>query len=320
MFEAILTSGGSPLKEYPDSGPGVKTLKYGNEDLGYFGEVSQSELFTLQELRREFNFYSGADAPGFNWIKMFLDGKVIFFPIARIASLLSWADIYSSGLIYGTDDNGVVPQAIPVNQYRLISKDVSTFKVRTFKGATDDPTTITGPITVSVSTPKLLESECMKVFAALSTGTVSGYTGPRFQLYASALFSAMYCQNSRADSPASYCMYYNQVVANVYGKTQAGYGWQPVLELIPFDEVPLLPVKEMVAGGSLAGGLAVGKEPTFVDEVLPIIRQLNTSTFPLEAYGEIELVGEYPVQISPPSLRVTVSVPHMAVGLPPKYE
>lgn len=319
MLEAILTSGGSPLKVYPDSGPGVKTLKYGNETLGYFGEVSKEELFDIIDLRREFNFWDGVDQTRPTWIKMFLDNRVIFFPVRRVVSGFSYTQLYTAGLVYGIDTDGPYPLAPPANQLRIITKAKDAFKVRLFKGGVDLSVNISGATPLSSSVPKLLESEFGRVYSALVAVNIPGYTGPRFQLYGTGDLDTVFTQNTQQSNSAS-SIYYLKDVANVYPKTSTGALWFPVLELLPFDEVPLLPVNQMVTAGSLAGGLAVGSEPTFVDEVLPIIRQVTTSTFPLEAYGESELVGEYPAQISPPSLRVTVSIPHMVVGQPFTYE
>lgn len=49
MIELMQGSSGGIRPSYPNSGPGIKTLQYGDEQLGYFGEVTGAELFTANE-------------------------------------------------------------------------------------------------------------------------------------------------------------------------------------------------------------------------------------------------------------------------------
>lgn len=115
------------LPVYPDSGPGVKTLQFGNDDLGYFGEVSGAELFTAREFYNKTQTYFGtfetaAEAQVNMWLKFFHKKKVIYIAKYPILSGVSWDEIYGAGLIFGTQDNGKFPAAEPVWQFNPLSK------------------------------------------------------------------------------------------------------------------------------------------------------------------------------------------------------
>lgn len=312
MLEAILTSGGSPLKEYPDSGPGVKTLKYGNEELGYFGEVSNEDLFDVTDLRREFNFWDGTDQTRPTWIKMFLDGKVLFFPIQRIVSALSYSQLYAAGLVYGTDNNGVYPLNPPVNQLKIITKGTDAFKVRLFKGGVDDPTVITGTTSLSASVPKLLESEFGRIYAALVAVNIPGYIGPKFQVYGAGALDVVQTQNTQQTN-ITMGLYYLKGVVNLYAKTTAGNSWFPVLELMPPGETPLLPIDNITPNTLSLVSPVIPKDVEFADELIPIIRASSGTISPLPIQGDSEIVGELPIPISTIPIRVDNTLPAWVV-------
>lgn len=128
MLEMLVAGGGKPY--YPNSGPGPKSLAGGNEQAGYFGTLTQNQLFTPTEL---FNLLGiPALGPSVNsslmWCKFFYKGKVVYIPTRPIhdGSLqpFSWEDLYQLGLVYGTDNNGTFPSpaASPVNQRVTFSK------------------------------------------------------------------------------------------------------------------------------------------------------------------------------------------------------
>ena len=123
MIEALLSSGQKEGASYPNSGPGIKTLAFGDETLGYFGEVSQEELVSVFDLRQQLSFWEGEESTGaIAWIKMFLDGTVIYFPKYPTVYNVGWNALYNAGLVYGTDDNGLYPSGSPTNQFRVVSK------------------------------------------------------------------------------------------------------------------------------------------------------------------------------------------------------
>jgi hypothetical protein len=113
-----------PAPYYPDSGPGSKYLITGDEQLGYFGEVSAADLMTHIELRNHLNPAMVADIrvqSDLGWFKFYHKGKVKFIGKGSFSTYLSWNTLYANGGVYGTNDNGKYPASTPVNQYRPVT-------------------------------------------------------------------------------------------------------------------------------------------------------------------------------------------------------
>jgi len=110
-----------PTKYYPGSGPGSKTLAFGNEQLGFFGEVAASEMVTNTQLKTHLGHAAGTARADQGWLKFFYKGKVIFIGKNTYCSGLTWNNLYAAGGIYGTNDNGKYPAATPVNQYKPLT-------------------------------------------------------------------------------------------------------------------------------------------------------------------------------------------------------
>lgn len=107
-----------PAKEYPGSGPGQQWLQFGDEQLGFFGEVAASDMITNANLKTHLGLASGAVRADQGYLKFFYKGKVIFIGKNTFATSLTWNNLYAAGGIYGTNDNGKYPAATPVNQYK----------------------------------------------------------------------------------------------------------------------------------------------------------------------------------------------------------
>ncbi|QXO10093.1 hypothetical protein pEaSNUABM37_00132 [Erwinia phage pEa_SNUABM_37] len=127
MLEMLVAGGGKPF--YPNSGPGPKSLAGGNEQAGYFGTLTQSQLFTSTEL---FNLLGMPALDPNNdvsmlWCKFYYKGEIVYIPTRPITGpnqQYSWQDLYQLGIVYGTDDDGTfpAPPATPINQRFTISK------------------------------------------------------------------------------------------------------------------------------------------------------------------------------------------------------
>lgn len=80
---------------------------------------------------------------GNDWFR-FIDGdKVLCVPRLGLRLDISFNFLYQKGLVYGRNDNGVVPISPAVNQYKTIDINGETFIVRLMKGAEVDPSTAT---------------------------------------------------------------------------------------------------------------------------------------------------------------------------------
>lgn len=153
MLELMLAGGRDPRGTFfPDSGPGTKWLKKGDEQLGWFGEVNSAELFTGEQVMGAANFWTGVNASiqylsGNIWLKFFFKGKVIYIAKRPLKSTVNWIDIYNAGLLYGTRDGGKYPPGVPVPQYiQMIKKEgVRTWvlKPRLPTGLLTDPFPLT---------------------------------------------------------------------------------------------------------------------------------------------------------------------------------
>lgn len=91
-----------PAGIYPDSGPGSKVMLQGDMSLGYFGQVSQAELVSVDDLYAElFTGKTTTAQPIRNaatyWLKFAVDGKIRYFPSRNIITGISWNEIKSLG-------------------------------------------------------------------------------------------------------------------------------------------------------------------------------------------------------------------------------
>ncbi|ANZ48730.1 virion structural protein [Erwinia phage vB_EamM_ChrisDB] len=91
-----------PVGIFPDSGPGSKKMLIGDINNGYFGVVSQAELFPTVRLYNALKgdlgstFVAAIDNAHY-WFKFALDGEYYFFPSANIFGGVSWAALNTAG-------------------------------------------------------------------------------------------------------------------------------------------------------------------------------------------------------------------------------
>ena len=251
MFEALVGIGSRGQTLFPDSGPGSKNLLYGNEQLGYFGSVAQADMVNAGKIRSLFNFYAGVDDSNvFVWHKMFYKGRVLFIPSQTLAYNLSWNQLYNAGLVYGVDGNGYAPTATPTNQFKILNVGTDVLKIRLLSADSNpDPTTFVSQQLLTSGPANVTGSEWVSLVYALIQNAPVGYSGPKWSLISPNSFAwggrKVHTQRTINNSPSS-----AQHVDNVYSyaspKTEANY-WLPVLELIPGNELPLLPYIDLAA-------------------------------------------------------------------------
>lgn len=179
MLDYLLGAGSS--KFYPKTGPGPIELLAGSEEAGFFGEVSSSELFTSQELASQVRLLSeGTPSVTFpTWLKFFHRGKVLFIAKDLKFGSFSWANLYSAGLIYGEDGEGVTNAGIGVNQLTLLKKGPYTFRLRTITGMMQDPIEHTAGTETEVYSSEWTDLIYGLVPGAIldyPTGTLGNYT------------------------------------------------------------------------------------------------------------------------------------------------
>lgn len=151
MYELLLSSGISKDQTYfPNSGPGNKVLRAGNSDLGYFGEVTQAELFAPWEVEAAGNLFAGVIADtNAVWLKFFFNKKVLFVAKTPTRTTVSWNDLYDAGLVYGDRTTGTYPGATPKVQYIQMPKQEGqrrwVLKPRLIRALNQDPGTVANP-------------------------------------------------------------------------------------------------------------------------------------------------------------------------------
>jgi hypothetical protein len=252
MIEQLLTTGSKAIY-IGNSGPGPKALLSGDQNLGYFGEVTDTQLFGISQVAGAGGMYQGTDhpdlVPGANhWLKFIWNGKVIFIAKRPFRSNVSWADLYAAGMVYGTRDNGKYPLATPKHQFIQMPKyegeKLWVLKPRLVRGYAADPV---APANVGDYT-----GEWSQLLGRCSI-SLDGNITPKF---ATMSYNALGWSQSSPDSVTMETMSNNVNQCNVRGdgasgvimgayrtilKTDrvsgiSGHYWRPVLELIPDTE------------------------------------------------------------------------------------
>lgn len=107
MLEALL-SVGSKKGYYPNSGPGTKHLLSGDENFGYFGVVTDTEMSGIADTLVDTLFERSSISEyirysSINWVKVFYKQKVYYYPITPLAFGFTLHEIIESGLMRGDD-------------------------------------------------------------------------------------------------------------------------------------------------------------------------------------------------------------------------
>lgn len=238
-----------PVIVDPDSGPGPTTIQHGDKQSGYFGITNTSELFTVEEIEA----LSAVPLVGTPinrddlnlWVKYAYDGKILFIPKRIVRSGMTWNNLYLSGLMFGTNDNGTTQTGgqpdfkplplTPTNQYRTLTKTtpdgtVWTFKVRNIRTCRTDPSGDWG-------TP--------------ANNTATEYSNTVERAIPATGIDQVWATNDRPSSSmivgtetwaggtdyVAYCINPNNSV-QAFTRTQStkynGMGWLPVVELVSF--------------------------------------------------------------------------------------
>lgn len=100
----------SPVGIYPESGPGSKVLLVGSLNEGYFGLVTEAELFSAPDIISKIN-ESGVDPKGTlapapaarHWYKFARDKKIFYLANYNHISIV-WQDLYVRGCVYEVDE------------------------------------------------------------------------------------------------------------------------------------------------------------------------------------------------------------------------
>lgn len=259
MLEMMLSLKPKTMLLYPDSGPGPQVLKNGTEELGLFGTLSLGELILEPALRLQLDLWGGTSTgiPQ-TWVKMFVDGKIIFFTSAVLATGLDFPTMYNAGLTTGDGDTPSIGYPL-VTQRKYVFVNDRVYKARLFRRTVIDPEQVT---TTPVNTGQALVSEVGRV------------------MNSAVLWKAI---TASSYNVASWCGTTNSISQNTAHTFTAAtlsqatrtltMGWVPVLELIPRDQVPLLAVNAFEHMAETKVNPLVPVIGEYTPAVIPIIRQ-----------------------------------------------
>ena len=205
--------------------------------VNYYGEVPASEFFTGSELSTLLSVTEGElQNSNTDWFKFGIGDKTLFIPKMNIRFSISWDHLYSKGLVYGTNNNGLAPTGTPTNQMKIVSKNGFNYKVRLIRGSSIDPYNGTSGNNVAISQG----SEWNELMYRVSSANPNG-TSKNFAMYTDAQLNITsgngtytWCQEQYSTTRVfrgTYSvgtLYYN-TSSNVYNTL----GWRPALELIP---------------------------------------------------------------------------------------
>lgn len=297
-----------PLGYYPNSGPGTKYLMAGNELNGYFGLVKPEELLTALDIAKV--VFLGGKIPSFNnfnWMKFFLNGKVVYLA-SRGIFYTSWDALYRAGCIFGTEGPGKRPLYIKndVDQSTLLScKDgdkTAYLRLSTpfYQEGVDNPVLSTGPSDNSIYklTKKLGNYTSVGEWGQLSSS--DGYLGDE-----------IWTRHHNTNDQAYYIAMDSSMQRNTYVYVSAV--WSPMLELIDPSTIvlPLTDVELEVKW--LARGLSVtSSNPQNVVSIHPLEVNFSSDEVPrpLPTTATFDGGGIQPLEVLAPS----VSMPRPLAG------
>lgn len=125
-------------------GAGSSTLMYGDDNIGYFGQVLSADFLTNLDIVAAAATATGlpnalVQAP---WHKFVRNGKVLYMPSAPFGQV-TYNALYAAGLVYGVNasapEGASIADRTPVNQYRPIEFKGQKYIPRLMRGWSDGP-------------------------------------------------------------------------------------------------------------------------------------------------------------------------------------
>ena len=230
MFNSVGNS--KPIKSVVSHDGKIPTFY----NVDYYGEIPASEFFSGDELSTLLGVTHGElQNSDTDWFKFGLGDKILFIPKMTIRHSISWDHLYSEGLVYGTDDNGLFPTGTPRNQLRIVSKNGFYYKVRLIRGSSSPLHNRTNGVKLAItqgsewnelmyrvsSTKPNGTSENFAMYTDTQLNITSGYTWCQEQYRLGSTSRVL-----RGNSSVDYLPYLTS------SNTNTSWGWRPVLELI----------------------------------------------------------------------------------------
>lgn len=135
-----------------DRGPGPQNVIGSNGTEGYFGELASSELITGDALASLVGLTGGTSQNSTtNWLKFFIDGKIVFVSKKNIRNSVSWDMLNAANVINGS-------RIITIGQYQ--------YRIGLLKGLNPDTSV---PYTQGYDVPSGLNSEWNRLMYPVSS-------------------------------------------------------------------------------------------------------------------------------------------------------
>lgn len=202
MFEALLLTikknGGGDTPT-----PGVTEFK---------GEIDQSSFITFTDLSTQLGVSGGTVINDtYPWLRFFSKaGQELYIPKRAIRSNLTWEYFNAKGLVTGT---------------ATIVISGKTYKVRFMLGAPADPGN------------DIMGREWNELIVPLTNGELANYTFADIGTGTSTTASGELTMLQEANIRGGHCAGAYRGIGEMWyqptGQTNIGYGWRPVLELVP---------------------------------------------------------------------------------------
>ncbi len=222
----VILSPSTLVYQLVNSGPGPQTLQCGDWLHGYFGTLTNDELFSGAEMCAKLTTNPTPTGRSFVWCKFIVNGKILFAPADWLA-LTPWNVVYQSGMAFGINGPGPTPSDLTaVNQYTVMSKGDDEFIVRLPRLQDEGNFNWVYSATISSDLLRLFISQGQK-----------GISQPQVNV----LGDAMSGWNT-SGSFGTVCMEYNGLSCGTISSTgipnttavarTANSNWRPILELV----------------------------------------------------------------------------------------
>jgi hypothetical protein len=238
----------------PWSGPGNKTLIKGTRQLGYFGAVTDAELFgrgVFYSISPSLTGTQYNESGG--WLKFIINDRVLYIKRYNIMRNITWQMLYDAGAVYGVRGPGKFPSPAngPVDQFKLFTKlevvsgkEVTwPLKLQLLSGANDYINTTNNWESDQSEWDKLLVNVTNGVFDTLNwtemMGQVAGYNP--IQEFTSDATQIGMRGYPNINGKYSYTM----------DRQSTSFWWRPVLELITDPNFLLDPINVKLVTGDI---------------------------------------------------------------------
>lgn len=247
MLEILLatkgtsSSGGGGVGPGGDTGPGPTTLLGSNATAGFYGEITAANFITGDALAAAIGLTDGLSMNSTtNWLKFFIDNKILFIPKKPIRNAFLWDSIYKAGAVYGDGTFGKYPTSTNKLQNTKVTVAGYIFIVRLMTGFPADPSPINTVDTATVSEwNRLIYNVCDSPQPKANQIGVNWahYLESDLNINTNVNLAGVYTwtQETMSNAAGKGLRGSPYVSSVVYGFTTTAYatcGWRPVLELV----------------------------------------------------------------------------------------